>query len=208
MLRDRNIAWNYGKLWIPAKEFNSVSNIALSGDATSAYVSQGSAATDGAAVFGDLGTTATGSIGCSIGAAGDELQTYIPIPWDLDLDKPLEFKIWFTHQTATADAPIWKIHLLPRTSGSEALLPVLDNVASGGTITCAAVTVAETADVVEATAWSPSTPSWFATGDNFLGISVEADDLGSASADEIILIGAEIRYTVKATTTDNTRRIT
>lgn len=208
MLRDRNIAWDYGKIWIPAKEFLSVSNIALDGNAANAYVTQGSAATDGAPVFGDLGTTATECMGVSIGAAGDEVATYIPIPWDLDLDRPIEYRVWFTHQATDADTPIWKIHMLPRESASEALLPVLDNIASGGTVTCAAVTVSTTADVVEKTAWSPSTASWFATDDDFLGISVEADDLGSASADEMILIGLEMRYTIKATTTDNARRIT
>lgn len=207
MLRDRNIAWNYGRFFITAREFSSVTNIALDGNAANKGISNGSPDTDGAPIAGDFGTTATECWGISIGAAGDEIATYIPIGWDWDvLENPLEFRVWFTHQSTDADAPIWKVHLLPRTAGSEALLPVLDNATE--VVTAAALTVSTTADVVEKTVWKASTVGTFVAADNFLGISVECDDLGSASADEIILAGLEIRYTVKATTADNTRRVT
>ena len=207
MIRDRNIAWDYGRHFIFARDFSSFTNIALDGEAANKGISNGSPDTDGAPLAGDMGATAVECWGVDIAAAGDEVATYIPIGWDWEaVLNPLEFRVWFCHHTADEDAPIWKIHLLPRTAGSEALLPVLDNATE--VVTAAALTVAATADVVEKTVWKASTVGTIVAADDFLGISVEADDLGSAGANEINLIGLEIRYTVEATTADNTRRVT
>lgn len=207
MIRDRNIAWNYGKFFIFARDFSSVTNIALTGNSTNKGVSNGAPDSDGAPIAGDFGATATECWGIDIATVSDEISTYIPIGWDWEVVlRPLEFSVWFAHQSTDADTPIWKIHLLPVTAGSEALLPVLDNATE--VVTAAALTVTTTADVVEKTVWKASTVGTFVTADDFLGISVEADNLGSASANEINLIGLEIRYTIEATTADNTRRVT
>lgn len=208
-IQDRHLAWKYGQLWIPAKEFLSVSNIGINeGGATNhaAAATVGSPATDGAPVSGDLGTTATEAYGVLMAAAGDEIATWIPIPTWWDTDHPLQFRVWFTHQATDADAPIWKVHLHPRVNGSEALQPVLAN--ADETITFTAHTVSTTADVVEATSWTSATATTLAGTDTILGISLECDSLGSASANEIVLIGLEIRYTVSAMTDTNAREIT
>lgn len=205
MINDKNIAWNHGRQFIPARKFSSVTNIALTGGAMNKGVSNGSPDTDGGPLAGDYGATATECWGIDIAAAGDEVATYIPVGWNWDTGKGLEFRVWFVHQTADEDTPVWKVHLLSREAGAEALLPVLDN--AGQTITFPAHTVAATADVVEVTDWSKALPGTVAS-DNFLGISVELDAVGSAGANEINLIGLEVGYTVKATTTDNARRIT
>lgn len=207
MIRDRNIAWDYGRFFIFARDFSSVTNIALDGEAANAGVSNGAPDSDGAPIAGDMGATATECWGVDIATVADEISTYIPIGWDWEVIRnPLEFRVWFAHQATDTDAPIWKVHLLPRTAGTEALLPVLDNATE--VVTAAALTVSATADVVEKTVWKASTVGTFVAADNFLGISVEADDLGSASANEMNLIGLEIRYTINATTADNTRRVT
>ena len=205
MILDKNIAWKRGRFFIPARRFASVTNIALTGDAMNKGISNGSPDTDGAPVAGDYGTTATECWGISIAAAGDEIAHYMPIGGNWDTTQSFEFKVWFSHQSTTADAPIWKVHTLFRTASGDALLPILDN--ADEVMTFDAHTCSTTADVVEGTDWKRAVADVAGTND-LIGISVECDDLGGASADEIILIGLEVGFTVKATTTDNARRVT
>lgn len=205
MILDTNIAWKRGRFFIPARRFASVTNMALTGGAENKGITNGSPDTDGAPLAGDYGTTATECWGISIAAAGDEIAHYMPIGWNWDKTQHFDFKVWFSHQATAADAPIWKVHLLFRKAGSDALLPIMDN--ADEVLTFPAHTCSTTADVVEGTNWKRAVGATAGAKD-LIGISVECDSLGSASADEIILIGLEVGFTVKATTTDNVRRLT
>ena len=205
MILDANIAWKRGRFFIPARRFASVTNMALSGAGEAKGVTNGSPDTDGTPLAGDYGTTATECWGISIAAAGDEIAHYMPIGWNWDTTQHFEFKVWFSHQSTTADAPIWKVHVLYRTAGVDALLPILDN--ADEVLTFDAHTCSTTADVAEGTDWKRAV-GMTAGINNLIGISVECDDLGGASGDEIILIGLEVGFTVGATTTDLARRVT
>lgn len=207
-IRDLDIAWKKKSEFFKVNTFMSMSNIALDGAAANAYVSSGSAATDGAPIQGDAGATATTIIGVDMGAAGDEVADFFMIPWDMDKEYAPEYRVVFVHQATDADTPIWKVHLLPRQK-QEALAPPIDNASTyGETITFGAHTCSTTADTIEVTDWNTADASTITDDDIMLGLSLECDDLGSASADEINLLGLEMRYTVKATSEENVRETT
>ncbi|OEU68506.1 MAG: hypothetical protein BBJ57_07450 [Desulfobacterales bacterium PC51MH44] len=191
MIIDKNIAWNRKRVFLPA--FNMLGVLA---DAA-----QGA----GAPAFGaDLAGSEL--VGLLMAAAGDEVYTMWPIPWDLDKDEPIRLRLWFTHGSTDADDPDWLVSLK-----AIAKQAAISDAAStpDEAIAFAAKAVSTTANSLEVLDWEITVSNTFLTAlDRALLIAIECNGLGSASANEIILYGLEIEYTVKATGTNNRRETT
>lgn len=187
MINDDNIGWNRKRIFIKANDFMGVMD-----DTTSKYpVSLGA----GVAVFEEV-VAGSEIAGMVIGAAGDEVYDFMPIPWDMDLTQPMRFRVWFIHAATGADTPIWKV--MYQFFAKQAA--VADFIANADeTVTFDAHTCSTTNNSLEVTAWaeSASETKW-RSGDFALGLAVECDNLGSASGDEIKFLGLEIQYTVAA----------
>jgi hypothetical protein len=157
----------------------------------------------GTAVFGEIISAAQLSA-LLMNAAGNEVHHILPIPWDMDTTQPMRFRVWFTHASTDADAPIWKVHYRFYAK-QEAIGTAMT---ADESVTFTAHTVSTTSGVLEVTAWAESaSETYIREGDFGLGLAVECDSLGSATANEIGFFGLEIQYTVAAAP-NNARRIT
>lgn len=191
MIVDANVAWNRKREFLPA--FNMLGVLA---DA-----SQGA----GVPAFGaDL--AASELIGMLIAAAGDEVYTMWPLPWDIDRDEPIRFRLWFTHASTDADTPDWVVSykaIAKQAAISDAKSSADEDVAF------AATAVSTTANSLEITDWEESgSDTIIDSSDRALLLAIECNGLGGAGADEIIFYGLEIEYTINATTGENRRATT
>ena len=192
-INDDNIGWNRKRLWIPANAFSGIL------EATNLLTSLG----DGTAVFGELISAAQLAM-LYINAAGNEVHHILPIPWDMDTTQPMRFRVWFTHASTHADAPVWKVHY--RFYAKQAAIGTA--MTADESVTFTAHTVSTTSGVLEVTEWAESaSETYVRNGDFGLGLAVECDSLGSASANEIGFFGLEIQYTVAAAP-NNAKQIT
>lgn len=190
-INDDVMPWNARRKFIGWREFMSIGNIALDGNAANIWITQGSGTTAGTPLVGEIGATSTDIAGIEIAAAGDLLSTYLPLPGDMDLSDPqLFFRVHFVHESTSADAPIWKVHYLHRAKQEGFLEPVAGATA---VTTLAAHTCGTTADSLEITVWTVAATQPAST-DHAIILAVEADDLGSASAGELFFLGVEIQY--------------
>jgi hypothetical protein len=128
----------------------------------------------------------------------DEVHTLIPLPWDLDRDKPVCGRVYFVHaSTDASDAPVWKVtcQFLAKQATVPEIQAGAENTAS---ITSPATSATD--DSLEITNWTElGWEDYITTSDVMVGITVELDALGSATADECELIGLELGYQIKAT---------
>lgn len=193
-INDAAMPWNKRSAFLPWTSFMSITTLAIDeGGATSfgAGESVGSPATAGAAVLDEIGATSTDVFGISIAAAGDLVSTFWPFPTDLDTSDPqLEYRVHFVHEATDADEPVWKVHHLD-VAKQEAFAEPVANATE--VVTFTAHTCSTTADTLEVTAWEAASTNP-GSSDVAQIIAVEADNLGSASADEILFVGLEIRY--------------
>lgn len=188
---DDGMPWKTRSWYIGWREFKSIGNIALDGNAANIWITQGSGTTAGTPLVGEIGATSTDVAGIEIAAAGDLISTYTPFPSDMDMDDPqLYFRVHFVHEGAAADTPDWKVHYLYRAAQEAFLEPV-----AGATAVTSILdhTCSTTADTLEITAWGVAATQPASTDDGMI-VAVEADDLGSASAGEIFILGLECRY--------------
>lgn len=192
MIKDQGIAWNRKRKFYPF--FNMLGVLA---DA-----SQGA----GAPVFAAAAVAASELVVLQVGAAGDEIYTFIPMPWDIDKAYPIRARIWFVHNSTDADTPDWIIDL--KFIGYQDALTDA-RVSPDETLTFAAKAVSTTNNSLEFTNWvkSDSHNSIVAT-DRAILAAVECNGLGGAAANEIEGLGIELEWTVGATTESNHRDTT
>ena len=187
MINDDNIGWNRNRIFIAARNMMGTLE-----DTSSKYqVSLGA----GEAVFEEA-VAGSELAAMVIGAAGDEVYDFMPIPWDMDVTQPMRFRVWFIHAATSADAPIWKV--MYQFFAKQAA--VADFIANADeTVTFDAHTCSTTNNSLEVTAWAESaSETKFRSGDFALGLAVECDNLGNAAGNEIKFLGLEIQYTVAA----------
>jgi hypothetical protein len=178
-VRDKNMAGRLKRIWIPVQ---SMAGIDVARTATLA---------NGVPVF-QAAVAAAEISGLAMASAGDEVAHFMPIPWDLDRDFPMRFRIWFAHSTTDTDNPDWLITVTY--SGKQILIPAPD-AAADDTLTFPALAVSATADAIEVLPFQACDESKIAATDFAMSILVEANGLGSAGANEITLLGIEIEYT-------------
>lgn len=183
MIKDKAIAWNVKREFIAAHLMSG-----LSVDRTAALAT-------GAAVFQEIAAAAE-IAGLAINQAGDEINHNWKLPWDLDRQQPLAARIYFTHASATAaDNPDWIVSL----KGWKADEAISDPASTPDeTLTFPALAVSAANPSLELTAWQKTGLAPFDADDLFALMCIECNGLGSATGDEISLLGIELAYTIKA----------
>jgi hypothetical protein len=178
-VRDKNMAGRLKRVWIPVQAMQGMD------------VARTASLANGVPVF-QAAVAAAEISGLAMAAAADEVAHFMPIPWDLDRDFPMRFRIWFCHATTDTDNPDWLITITYL--GKQILIPAAD-AAADDTLTFPALAVAATADALEVTPFQACDESKIAATDFAMMMLIEANGLGSASANEIELLGIEIEYT-------------
>jgi len=192
MIKDKNIAWNTKRVFLPC--FNMMGVLA---DA-----SQGA----GAPVFTADPLAASELVGLSIAAAGDEIYTVWPLPWDFDRSEPIRLRLWFTHSSTDADTPDWIVSY--KAIAKQAA--VTDAASSPDqAVAFAAAAVSTTASALEILNWEETvSDTKITSADKAILFAIECNGLGGAASDEINLWGMEVEYTVGATLDSAKRDIT
>ncbi len=178
-VRDKNMAGRLKRVWIPVQSMQGLD------------VARTASLGAGVAVFQEAVAAAEIS-GLAMAAAGDEVYHIMPIPYDLDRDYPMRFRIWFCHASTDTDNPDWVIALTYL--GKGVLIPDA-SASADDTLTFAALAVAAVADALEVTSFQACDESKLAATDFAMTIVCECNGLGSASANEIELLGIELEYT-------------
>jgi hypothetical protein len=144
-----------------------------------------------------VATAAGSTIGVlQINQANDEVQWFIPMPYDLDTAAQVLGRVIFVHSSTDADTPVFTIK--SKFHAKQATVVDFDT-SEDQSIAFAAHTCSTTVESLEMTNWTDL--GWddsFVSGDAMVGIILIASNLGSASADEIELIGLELMYQVDA----------
>jgi hypothetical protein len=186
MQKDRNIGWNRGRKFFYPRTMAGVLDDGTSGVPTSL----------------GAGNPGFAEIAAALELSGmpldlnDEVYHFWPIPWYADMDDPLRFRIWFAHTTTDADSPIFQIAY--KFVAKQAAITDAKS-SPDQTLTFDAHTVSTTDNSLEITNWKESTShNSFGTTDFALLFALTMNNLGSAGADEIILLGTEVEFTVGA----------
>lgn len=189
MLKDRNIAWKTKRL---TRDFRS-----MYGNLNGTFEGAGGAVNTAHSV------AASEQVVVPVGAKDDEFYDMFLIPWDMDIDHPLRWRLVFSHSSTDADTPTFTFDYMARAEG-EAIADVTSHES-----TTFSGAVSTTANAIEVTDWVETTSqSYITSSDILLLIKLTATNLGGASADEIELIGLQLEYTVAATASDNFRHTT
>lgn len=178
-VRDKNMAGRLKREWIPVQSMQGYD------------AARTAALANGVPVF-QAAVAAAEISGLAMAAAGDEVAHFMPLPWDLDRDFPMRFRIWFCHASTDTDDPDWLITIT--FLGKGILIPAAD-ASADDTLTFPATAVAAVADALEVTGFQSCDESNIAATDFAMMILTECNGLGSASANEIELLGIEIEYT-------------
>lgn len=113
---DKNFSWRPGRLYIPVSEFT--------GWLGAAGVSAGAGA--GAPVQQEISTF--GLVACLMDTADDALDHNLMLPYDVDLNKHIYFRVhWTSGSATTADTIDWVIKYL-------AVVPDSTTIATGSTV--------------------------------------------------------------------------
>jgi len=187
MIRDKNVEWLEKRIYVPAWGFQTWKIVGPSGGATDLGGADGAGA--GAPVMSEISTF--GFTGGLIGAAGDVFAHVMMVPYDLDRSKQVRCRVWWTQtQGVTTDIMTWLIRYSALAEDGLLIEPAtaLDTVVP---------TDASSDDplAVQATDFGVINKNIIAASAAFLNWYVEADVIGTFSADEVSFLGLEIRYT-------------
>lgn len=192
MIRDYNIEWLERKEFIPAWHFQTWVATAPSGGATDLGGLVGADA--GAPVTVEIGTS--GIAGAPIGAAGDMFSTIWPV-FNVDSKKQMRFRVIWTQTSTTAtDTVDWIVTYTPLILETTAIVAPVTALSTAVTLADASSGVA---NVIQGSAFGVLNRATLTDTTEFLSLRVEADAIGTFSADEIIFLGLEIRYTPRMT---------
>lgn len=173
------IPWKMKRIWIPLRSFQGLDN---NGTAT-LTLSQGTPTVE---------PDATGEIVVLPMTTADEIAHFMPIPWDWSYYKKMLARVVFIHASTDADEPVFKV-----TSKFFGRQDALSEFIAGADVTTTfdAHTCSTTGNSIEETVWTDlSWDDYAVKNDRYVGLSVELDALGSASADECKLVGLWLAY--------------
>lgn len=192
-IRDKNVEWLEKKVYLPAWAFQTFRTVGPSGGATDVGGIEG--ADTGAPVMTEIGST--GIVGLEIGAAGDMTAT-LWNPYEVDIGKQMRFRVAWTQTSVTAtDTVDWIVTYLPVLADESTTLvtPV--------TALSTAIPLGDASSGVAAVVqWSDFgilNRATLASTTEFIALRVEADAIGTFSANEVLFLGLEIRYTPRRT---------
>jgi len=190
------LGWNTRRIFMPARQMMGVLDDGTSGIPASLG--------EGTPLFAEV-LAASELAGMPMGAEGDEVYTMFPIPWDMDVHQPMRFRVWFVHASTDADSVIWKLDY--KFFAKQAAITDARSSADEN-LTFATHVCSTTDDSIEVTAWAESNShDYWRSGDFGILLALECDDYGDAAANEVILLGLEMQYTVRAMS-NNHRQVT
>jgi hypothetical protein len=185
-MTDNSIGWNRKRKFFPCRTLAGI----LDDSGTGVPASLGA----GGMVFAEIAATLE-LAGMQIGADGDEAYHFWPIPWDFDITQPIRGRVWFVSTSTDADTPVFSIAY--KGIGKQAA--VTDAKSSpDGTLTFPAHTISTTDNSLEITAWVESTSQNVLTATDFALLLALTVTTMSASANELLILGFEIDYTIAA----------
>lgn len=134
-------------------------------------------------------------------ATNDEVFWYLTRNqlWDADLSKDVEARLIFMSTGGASDTGVDFKAFIKGCAAAEAITAA--NSSADGSITFPAQTIAG-ANKVEATPFKPFNVPETLEDDLLIMLAAELDDSGDASADEIKLLGIELKYTRRICTAD------
>jgi len=191
MIRDFNVEWLEKKKWIGITEFQGYAGALLS-------VGVGAGAPLEISTFGIVGLPMD---------VADDTSTIIALPDDLDIKKQIRFRVVYTQTSTTATDAATFILLYTQ-------IQLTDNVASvvdpAGTTLVFPATALDTAiptlDLSSGVAYKCQATGFGVINRNtiletssLLSINLELDAVTTYSADEVVVLGLEMRYTPRRT---------
>lgn len=186
MIKDKNIAWNRRRKFFPCRQMAGVLDDGTSG----VPASLGAGAPDFVEIAAALELS-----GMRVDDE-DEVYHFFPIPWDMDIGDPIRFRVWFAHTATDADTPAFQVDY----KGVAKQAAITDAKSTPDeSVAIAAHTCSTTDNSLEITAWAESDSHLYLASTDFaIILALEVTDLGSASANEIVILGLEIDYSVGA----------
>lgn len=194
---DSMLAWRPGRIWLPAMAFNGMSVTAINegGAANDIYGAGWESAHTGAVTSKEISTF--GVNGILFATASHEVNTYMPLPDDIDLAKRIYARVhWTSGSTDVADTVTWKVWYKPLIFNTTAILAIGD---TGGTA-LDVVVVADDVPVATAYAWAVTEEGYMDAGklpETTGGLlwSVEFDAFDAGLSEDKFFLGLELRYT-------------
>lgn len=180
MIRDFNIEWLVQRKVLLAQAFQT-------------YVT-GAGVAAGDPVFQEIGTT--GISGIQIAAAGDMVAT-IWDPADVDIRKKMRFRVIYTQSSTTVtDTVDWIVTYTPLILEATVIIAPVTALSTAITLADASSGVANT---IQASDWGTLNAATLADTVRLVSLNVEADGIGTYSANEVSMLGLEIEYTPRLT---------
>jgi hypothetical protein len=178
---DYHLDWRPGRIYIPAMNFTGLIG--------AAGVSVG--ANTGACVTQEISTF--GLVAPMMDTAGDVLDHNLHLPYDVDRNKPIKFRVhWTSGSSTTDDTILWKVFYL-------AIVPDSTTIAAAST---ALGTVIATDNVIGAYTWQVTSYGAIPAGTlapnvEALTLQVEMDAFAAGLTEDKFLLGLEMLYTPK-----------
>lgn len=178
---DYNIEWRPGRVYFPVSEFTGLIG--------AAGVSAGTG--PGAPVQQEISTFGLNAV--LLDTAGDALDHNFHLPYDVDRNRPIKFRVhWTSGSSTTADTIDWKVFYL-------AIVP--DSTTIAAATTALGSTIAQDT-VIGAYTWQVSAYGAIAAGTlapnvEAMTVQVEMDAFAAGLTEDKFLLGLEMLYTPK-----------
>jgi len=173
MIRDKNMDWLERRVLLLAQDFQT-------------YVTGVGVAT-GLPVFQQIASS--GITGIQINQASDAIATFW-MPTDVDRSKQIRFRVWWSKNSTDADVETATVTYTPYVAGTTVII----DPATALSTAIPAYTFGTTANVLEVTDFGILNKNTLLTTTAMLGLKV-ASTMTNASANEISIVGLEIRFT-------------
>ena len=181
---DADFTWRPGRIWLPVTNFSNY--VGAAGATAGAHT--------GAPVFQEISTF--GVVSLLMDTAGDEANTFMPLPGDIDLSKRIYARVhWTSGSTDTADTVTWKVWYKALVFNTTAILAI----GNTGGVALDSVVPADDVPVATAYAWAVTEEGYLDAGklpENTEALlwSVEMDAFDVGLSEDKFLLGLEIRY--------------
>jgi hypothetical protein len=173
LIRDKNIDWLERRVLLLAQDFQT-------------FIT-GAGVSTGAPVFQQI--AASGITGIQVNQASDAIAT-LWMPSDIDRSKQIRFRVWWSKNSADADVETATVTYTAYVAGTTVII----DPATALSTAIPAYTFGTTANVLEVTGFGVINKNTLLTTTAMLGLKV-ASTMTTASANEINIVGLEIRYT-------------
>lgn len=182
---DDEIVWRAKRLWLPVTSFANY--VGAAGVNAGVHT--------GAPVWQELSTF--GVAGVLLDTAADEVNTYMPIPYDMDFSKRIYVRVhWTTGSVTTADTIDFKVWYKALVHETTAILAI----GNTGGVALDKLIAQDTVPTTTAYTWNITEAGWLDAGKlaedtNALLWSIELDAFAAGLTEDKFALGLELQYT-------------